>query len=119
MKNINNSDAEKMLLTGKSIDELIQIKIEEDYKTLLNKPKPKEVKIENIANVSAENVFSKNSVFKVFNKKTGLECFINGIQAESMLGMQEKTRESIQKGITKAFVTDEAYVEFVYAKTFI
>ena len=31
MKDINNSDMEKMLLTGKSLDELIQMKIQEDY----------------------------------------------------------------------------------------
>ena len=117
MRDINNSDAEKMLLTGKSIDELIQIKMEEDYKKMRNMVKPKIEKVEDINKLPKNIVFSKNAVFKVFNKNTGQESFINGIQAEAMLGMQETVRESLLNGKIRAFVTDGAYVEFVYAKT--
>ena len=117
MKDINNSDLEKMLLTGKSIDELIQMKMEEEYKALLAKPKPKFEKVEDISKLSSSRVFSKESVFKVFNKVNRVESYINGVQAEAMLGMQETVREALLKGRTKAFVTDDAYVEFMYAKT--
>ena len=117
MKGINNSDAEKMLLTGKSIEELIQMKMEEEYRVLLAKPKPKVEKVQDISKIDSSVVFSKDSIFKVFNKSNGLETFINGIQAEAMLGMQESVRDALLKGKTKAFVTDCAYVEFVYAKT--
>lgn len=117
MKDINNSDVEKMLLTGKSIDELIQMKMEDEYKALLAKPKPKIEKVEDISRVDSNIVFSKNSIFKVFNKLNGMETYINGIQAEAMLGMQESVREAFLKGNAKAFVTESAYVEFMYAKT--
>ena len=117
MKDINNSDMEKMLLTGKTIDELIQMKMEEEYKALLAKPKPKIGKVEDISKLSPSSVFSKESVFKVFNKVNGMESYINGIQAEAMLGMQETAREALLNGRTKAFVTDNSYVEFLYAKT--
>ena len=70
MKDINNSDVEKMLLTGKSIDELIQMKIQQDYKELQERAKkvPTVRKIDNIADVPRDLIFSKLSVFKVFNK---------------------------------------------------
>jgi len=117
MKEINNADVEKMLLTGKSIDELIQLKIEEDYKALKCVEKPKSVKIFDISKLNKEIVFSKSAVYKVFNKNNRQESFVNGIQAEAMLGMQESVREALLNGRVKAFVTEDSYVEFVYAKT--
>lgn len=119
MKDINNSDMEKMLLTGKSIDELIQMKIQEDYKSIQEEAKkaPKIVKVEDISKLPQSLIFSKVSVYKVFNKNTRTESLINGIQAEAMLGLQETVREALLKGKIKAFVSGDVYVEFMYAKT--
>lgn len=118
MKDINNSDAEKMLLTGKSIDELIQMKIQQDYKAIQEKIKnvPKVRKIENISEVPKSLIFSKQSVYKVFNKTNGTESLVNGIQAEAMLGMQESVRDSLLAGRIGAFISGDSYVEFMYAK---
>jgi len=117
MKNINNSDMEKMLLTGKSLDELIQIKIQEEYKAI-RESKPVELqKVNEISKLSENEIFSKNAVFKVFNKNTRCESFINGVQAEAMLGMQEDARKSIISGKIDAFVANDCYVEFMYAQT--
>ena len=117
MKDIKNSDKEKMLLTGKTIEELIQMKIKEEYKAIFNLPPVKFQKINDITKVPKEVIFSKDAVFKVFNKNTRCESLINGIQAEALLGMQDEEREALLAGRIKAFVTDNAYVEFFYAKT--
>lgn len=121
MKDINNSDVEKMLLTGKSIDELIQMKIQQDYKALQEKAKnvPKEHKIENISEVPHSLLFSKFSIFKVFNKINQTESLVNGIQAEAMLGMQETVRNALLNGKISAFISGDSYVEFMYAKTMV
>lgn len=119
MKDINNSDMEKMLISGKSIDELIQMKIQEDYKSLREEIKktPKIEKITDISKVPTGLIFSKAAVYKVFNKTTRTESLINGIQAESMLGLQESVRDLLLAGKIKAFVAGDTYVEFMYVKT--
>lgn len=119
MKDINNTDAEQMLLTGKSIEELIQMKVQQDYKELLQKAKkPKEVKkFEKITEVPQELLFSQSSIFKVFNKVNQTENIINGIQAEALLGMQDSVRKALVSGKINAFVSGDLYVEFAYAKT--
>ena len=117
MKDINNSDMEKMLLTGKSLDELIQMKIQEDYTSIRNIPPKKIQKIEDISKLSKEIIFSKSSVFKVFNKSTRMESFMNGVQAEALLGLQDNLRDSLVSGKIRAFVSGDSYVEFMYAKT--
>ena len=116
MKEINNTDAEKMLLTGKSIDELIQIKIQEDFMFIKEQKKPKIEKITDLSKLKKDVIFSKNSVFKVFNKSSRVESYINGLQAEALLGLQNGVIESLIVGKIKAFVAEDAYVEFVYAK---
>lgn len=117
MKDIDNADVEKMLLTGKSIDELIQMKIQQDYKELQEKVKntPKKVNQTDISKVPPEILFSKSSVFKVFNKTNQTENYINGIQAEALLGMQETVRKALVSGKISAFISGELYVEFLYA----
>lgn len=119
MKEINNSDMEKMLLTGKSIDELINMKIQEDYKTIREMPQPKVQKVEDITKLTPDVIFSKKAVFKVFNKITRTESLVNGIQAESMLGLQENVRTSLLSGQIRAFIAGDSYVEFMYAKTMV
>ncbi len=118
MKDINNSDMEKMLLTGKSIDELIQMKIQEDYKSIQKeaKKKHKVEKIVDIAKVPRTLIFSKASIYKVFNKNTRVESLINGVQAEAMIGLQETVRDALFNGKIKAFVAGDVYVEFMYAR---
>ncbi|MCM1009563.1 MAG: hypothetical protein NC390_01625 [Fusobacterium sp.] len=110
---------EKMLLTGKSIDELIQMKIQEDYKSIQEEAKkaPKIVKIQDISKVPPALIFSKASIYKVFNKNTRVESLINGVQAEAMLGLQETVRQALLNGKIKAFVASDVYVEFMYART--
>jgi len=118
MKQPSNKDKEEMLLTGKSLDELIAIKIEEDYKNMLKEAqKPlKATQITDVKKLKPEVIFSKKAVFKTFNKTTKTESFITGLQAEGMLGLQNDTRQALCSGKIKSFISGDTYVEFLWAE---
>jgi hypothetical protein len=59
-----------------------------------------------------ELIFSKKAVFRVFNRINKTESFVNGLQAEAMLGLQSAIREKIKSGLADAFSTESAYVKF-------
>ena len=40
------------------------------------------------------------------------ETYINGMQAEAMIGLQSSVREKVKNGQMDAFSTDGAYVKF-------
>ena len=107
-------DIEQILLNNASLDELIKMKIEKEFKSELVKArkKPQHKTITDIAGVPKGMVFSKQAVFRLFNRKTKTETFINGIQAEAALGIQNSIREKIYNGELSAFTTDDAYVKF-------
>ena len=113
MKNKDN-DVEKMLLEGASLEDLIKMKIETEFCKQAEKLKQKKEKVTytDIAKVPRKYIFSKTSVFKVFNKNSKCESFINGVQAEALLGTQYSVREQILNGVLAAFVTEDAYVKF-------
>lgn len=118
MEKINNTDKEQMLLTGKSLDELINLKIQQEYEESRKKAQEsKQIKKFTQINETPQNlIFSKNAVFKVFNKKTAAESLINGIQAEGLLGLQEQTKNALLQGKIKTFISGDLFVEFDYAQ---
>jgi len=101
-------------LSTKSLDELIKIKMEEELKAELDKAKarPDKKLLVEIAQVPKELIFSKRAIYRVFNRVNKTETFINGIQAEAMLGLQMQIRSKIVEGEMDAFSTDSAYVKF-------
>lgn len=111
-KEIN--EAEQRLLGNASLDELIKMKMEEELQEEFKKSKEKIEKqiITDISNVPTELIFSKQAVYKVFNRMTKTETYINGLQAEGMLGLQTSIREKIKSGQMDAFSTNNAYVKF-------
>ena len=111
-KQLNND--EQRLLNHASLDELIKIKMEEELKAEMEKAKiqPEKKTVTNISEVPENLIFSKQSVFKVFNKVNKVETYINGMQAEAMLGLQTAIRAKIKTGEMDAFSTDNAYVKF-------
>lgn len=108
------NDDEQKLLSHASIDELIKIKMEEELKEEIKKAKeiPSKQIITDISKVSDNLVFSKQAVFKLFHRINKTESYINGLQAEAMLGLQNAAREKIKSGQMDAFSTDTAYVKF-------
>lgn len=107
-------EQEQRLLKSASLDELIKRKMEEELKAEIEKAKihPKKETITDISKVPQNLIFSKNAVFKLFNRNTKVETFINGLQAESLLGMQNSIREKVKSGQMDAFSTEDAYVKF-------
>ena len=105
---------EEQLLLGKSIDELIKMKIEQEFINEIknSKDKPKTKICTEINKLPKEKIFSKDAVYRCFNRNTKCESFINGIQAEAMLGTQNTIRNKILKGELNAFTTDNSYIKF-------
>ncbi len=115
---MKNTDAEQMLLNNASLDELIKMRIEKEFLNDMKKSKenpPKKVYTE-IKTLPKDKIFSKHSVYKYYNRDTGCETFINGVQAEALIGIQEQVREKMLKGDLSAFTTDNAYIKFEKAE---
>lgn len=110
----NEQDIEIRLLSHASLDELIKMKMEEELKAEFGKinEKPKKQIITDISKVPQELVFSKQAVYKIFNRINKTETYLNGLQAEGMLGTQNTVREKIKSGQMDAFSTDNAYIKF-------
>lgn len=113
MKNDIN-DIEQRLLSHASLDELIKLKMEEELNAELEKAKdkPKIEIITDISKIPGHLVFSKHAAYKMFNRITKSETYLNGLQAEAMLGLQSSIREKIKLGQIDAFSTENAYVKF-------
>lgn len=114
MSKKNEEELEQKLINKSSLDELIKQKMEEELKAEIEKAKikPEKQLLTDISKVPQDLIFSKYSVFRVFNRVNKTESFINGIQAESMMGLQTSTREQFKLGLKDAFSTDEIYVKF-------
>ena len=65
-----------------------------------------------ISEVPKDYIFSKDAVFKYYNRHNKLETYINGIQADALLGLQNNIRVKILNGELSTFSTDDAYVKF-------
>lgn len=110
----DDNELEQRLLKSASLDELIKMKMEEELQIEIDKSKEKLEKqvITAISQVPTHLIFSKQSVYKIFNRVTKTETYINGLQAEAMLGLQTAIRGKIKAGEMDAFSTDTAYIKF-------
>lgn len=108
------NDYEQRLLSHASLDELIKMKMEKELQDEIDKLKetPQKQVIIDISKVPQELIFSKKAVFKIFNRINKTETYLNGMQAEAMLGVQNAVREKIRSGQLDVFSTDTAYVKF-------
>ena len=110
----DEKSAEERLLSTNSLDELIKIKMEQEIKHEFDKSNKKTATklVTDISKVPPELIFSKKSVFKMFNRISKSETYLSGIQAEAMLGLQASVRDKMNLGLTDAFSTEDAYVKF-------
>lgn len=108
------NEVEQRLLSHASLDELIKMKMEEELKAEFEqlKEKPEKQIITDISKVPQELIFSKKAVYKIFNRVNKTQTYLNGLQAEGMLGTQNAIREKIKLGQMDAFSTETAYVKF-------
>lgn len=110
-------DKEELLL-GKSLDDLIKMKIEQEFTDDIkkSKEKPKKKVYTNIKDLPKEKIFSKETVYKFFNRNTKCESYINGLQAEALIGTQNHIRSKMLNGELNAFTTENAYIKFEKAE---
>ena len=111
---MKNKDKEEMLLNNISLEDLIKMKIEKEFMEDLkkSKEKPKKKVYKDIKKVPQSMIFSKEAVYKYFNRNTKCETYINGIQAEALIGVENQIREKMLKGELSAFTTEDAYIKF-------
>ena len=110
MKNI---DKEQALLSEIPLGELIEKKIAAEIQEEVKKNK---LKIEAVSDFSALNrkeVFSKYTLWTVFNRNSKCQSILNGIQVESLLGLDVATRTRLLNREIDCFLTDEYYVKFL------
>ena len=117
MKN-NDNNTEQMLLNDISFEDLIRKKIEQEFANdIKSSQKHKEIKkVTDISKAPKYLIFSTKSVFKLFNRKTGVETYINGVQAEALLGVRNNIREKVSQGQLSAFAANDVYVKFEFVK---
>jgi len=109
---------EEELLLGKSLDDLIKMKIEQEFMNDLkkSKEKPKKKVITDFRNLPKGKIFSKEAVFRCFNRESKCESLINGMQAEALLGTQNNIRQKMLNGELSAFTIENAYIKFEKAE---
>lgn len=110
----DEKEIEQKLLSEISLDELIKKKMEEEIKQEfeISKQKPQKNFITDVTKVPPNLIFSKQAVYKIFNRLNKTQTFINGIQAEAMIGIQTSIRDKMRLGQIDAFATEDAYVKF-------
>ena len=63
-------------------------------------------------NLSEKEMFSKNTLWKVFNRRNYTNSLINGIQAESYLAEKESTRQDLIAHKIDCFLANHLFIEF-------
>ncbi len=111
---MKNKDKEEMLFSSASLEDLIKMKIENELNEELAKSnvKPSRKVYTDIKDVPQYLIFSAKATYKLFNRRNKTETFINGLQAEALIGTEHAVREKVYAGKLSAFATDEAYVKF-------
>lgn len=103
-----------MLFSSASLEDLIKMKIEDELREEMEraKQKPEKRTYTDISQVPKALIFSTQSTYKLFNRNNKTETYINGLQAEALIGTQHAVREKVAQGLLGAFATDDAYVKF-------
>jgi hypothetical protein len=113
-----NKEIEKLLLDDSAYNNLVKVKVEQEFNKELEQAKtPKNKKeITNIKDVPSDKLFSKFAVFEVLNKNSKTKSYITGVQAEGFLGTQYTDREKLLAGEIDSFVRENTYIKFVKVK---
>lgn len=116
MKNLDQID--KILTSNVDWDLLLQEKMSKnaDEEKKIAKNNAEIVIINKINDVPKKFILSKNASFKVFSKNSKEESFVNGIQADSLLGLENHLRQKLLNGEIASFSTDTHFVTFQMAK---
>ena len=113
-----NKEIENLLLNSSTFDELVNAKLEKEFIDSLGNNKQIKSKkyITNIKEVPRDKIFSKDAVYSVINKDSRTKSYINGLQAEGCLGVQNLVRAKLLAGQVDSFVSENSLVKFVKVK---
>lgn len=115
----NNKDIEEALLSGASLDDLIKKKFNQEIESEIKNSKisHKLSKVTDFDKLPSSETFAKSTTYLVFNRNTKQESYVNGIQAESLIGLQPQVREKLANKLVDCFLTDNYYVKFYCAES--
>lgn len=110
----NSKEIEEKLLSDNSLNDLINKKLEEEVlKEMEESKQPKElIVIEDFSQVPEKKVFSKQTIYKVFNRKHKTENYLNGIQTDGLIGIRKDIRNNLLAKNTDNFSVNDYYVKF-------
>lgn len=111
-----NKDIEKILLNDQAYEKMLKARIEKEFKRELMKAKNTGKFITDIKKAPKDKLFTKLATYEVINKSSRTKSYINGVQAEGYLGVQNTDRAKLLKGETDSFVCGNNFVKFVKLK---
>ena len=108
-----DKEIEKILLNDVNYDKFINSKAEKEFEDVIKNASIKSNQtITDIKKVPKECLFSKGAVYLVINKESKTKSYINGIQADAMLGSQKIAREKLISASVDSFVNGNNFVKF-------
>lgn len=111
-----NKDIEKILLNDQAYEKMLKTKIEKEFKQELENGKKCGKFITDIKKAPKDKLFTKAATYEVMNKSSRTRSYINGVQAEGYLGVQNTDRVKLIKGETDSFVSGNNFVKFLKIK---
>jgi|GEM_PF-4419217 len=107
-------DSESKFLKNTDIEKLIEKKIENEIQNEIKEAKKirETVFISKFSDVPKNKIFSNDTTYRLFNRKTKKECFITGVQAESFLGLNQSVRDDLENAYIDNFTVNEYYIRF-------
>ncbi|MBR1425244.1 hypothetical protein IJ579_06755 [bacterium] len=112
-----DKEIEKILLNDKAYEKFLNTKIEKEFSDITDKVSQVSQKtITDIKDVPVEMLFCKNTTYLVMNKESKTKSYINGIQAEGLLGTDNTQRKKLCSKEVDYFVSDNIYVKFYKLK---
>lgn len=109
-----DKNIEKKLLAPNEIDELISKKLKNEIEQELKAVKKVKKRIieKDFKAVPSDMTFSKQCVYIAFNRNTKTESYINGVQADSLIGMKRDVRAQLLEKSVDSFSNGDYFVKF-------
>lgn len=111
-----NKNIEKILLNDQAYEKMLKTRIEKEFKRELMSASAAGKIITDIKKAPKDKLFTKSATYEVINKASKTKSYINGVQAEGYLGVQNTDRIKLLKGETDSFVCGNNFVKFIKIK---
>lgn len=117
---MREENIKSILLSEESLDELINRRMEADIERRKQEREAERARgnceIEDIKQLSAKEILSKEATYLVYTKDSGEETYLNGIQINGILGLECEIRRKLTSGEISGFSTGGYHAKFVKYK---